>query len=89
MNKKRKWVLAIAAPIIVFLFVIEICRIIPYEGKDLSGKAIIYYGINPFILEKSWFFWLIGLIVVGALEYILLKGKNSKNKDNKIISDKP
>lgn len=64
MNSKQKLILGILIPLILFFICLKI-------AGQVGGIA--YYSVEPFKFEKTWWVWILYLIIVGIAEFKLFK----------------
>lgn len=84
LDKAPKFILAIGLPILLILFTIGTMEPI----TDALNLGPLYYGINPFNIEYSWWIWSLALISVMIFEWILFTPENKNEKSHKNISGK-
>ena len=66
MNSKQKIIFAILIPLILFFIFQKI-------AGQIGGHPGLYYVEEPFNFTKTWWVWIIFLIIVGYVESKLFK----------------
>jgi hypothetical protein len=83
MNKNQRLVLAIFVPIILFFITFTIAnsvgvtRVVTTKKSFYTG-VVSSYNINSFDLEKTWYVWMLYLIICFIFEYRLFGDKKKK-----------
>lgn len=97
MNKNQRIVLSIFVPIIIFFITLIIANSVGVtatfhfgdisvvnpkpEGMEKLGVGYHTYTYDPLDWEKTWYVWLLCLILICIFEYKLFADKKKKDKE--------